>query len=606
MVEARVDNLSQRMEVQHRLDNLEIHLERLRDSFEALMKKVNVNVSKPDGTPRKPSSRLRKLANEVHLDLEAFDSQCQDLKSLSTSLRDHDKKWEASELAFDNVCRNIFHELRVRQLVSGDATEDDISLKSTSYFKSADSASTPLPMVKELADYFAAYSRLRHMSERIDDLTGEQLEQRERRDLLRDQEQVLDQTDEEFSAKWDQILGPATKDYEEALLAVESTRKLCSDAGIEIPAWARIDARPASNVISIPDKPSAEESAGYAPSNRVPDSARISSELHDMPQEKTAQSLEPSLQGVSEGVTNDERAYSKSEGTEPNSRIREYRYDQPTNAHIHHDNLVGIDHVQGGMPFTRDSTRNVWTTDVPAQGGVDKLEASRPQLGSDGQTASKRDEDELEYLYGQQLDIRTQRDPPSRTAECPMHPTGVSESSQLAAPNDQAVSISRPIATLPIVSARDDQHDQRHSSYVNVQPPNPTGPGVAGTTLGSVGRGRSVETHSINHNARVGRLFSSQPPGGRQPVVLHQPTINPASRILNHSGPGMTRVLAVSNEQIALDEGRETRSPHIKTHIKTVMRLTLLGYQLRKHPAKFFQIGKVCLILRLIENVLAN
>ncbi|KAM0718566.1 hypothetical protein Q7P37_005636 [Cladosporium fusiforme] len=233
------ENSTKRMDLEHRLLNLQEELDRFRDSVGALMSKVAGK--KPLDNSVKPRARHRKLQDAVYRDLRAIEERCQHLETLSVDIRAHDKRLEAREMAFDNVCRVIFHQLSAHGLSSSADHGDNDSLKSTSFFESASSVATTTPTAPELSNYFFAFSHLRDMSERIDDLSGEQGEQKERRGLLEDQGYTLDENEEEFSSRWQSTMKPAERNYNEARLALENAQKLCADANIEIPGWASMD-----------------------------------------------------------------------------------------------------------------------------------------------------------------------------------------------------------------------------------------------------------------------------------------------------------------------------------------------------------------------------
>lgn len=227
------------MEINYRLNNLEAESQRLQDCLEDI-RSINAN-SKSSKTIKRPKARLKRLQEEMALDIQAFTRSCQELQALSTDLRDHERKLEASEGAFDNVCQAVIRKLRVLGHEFINDSADDLSLKSTSYFQSSSSAATASPPVEELATYFAAFSRLRNMSERLDDLLAEQHDQQEQRDLWADREIMSDESEEAFLRRWENSIAPARNDYEEAYVALDNARRACDDANIQIPEWAKAD-----------------------------------------------------------------------------------------------------------------------------------------------------------------------------------------------------------------------------------------------------------------------------------------------------------------------------------------------------------------------------
>jgi hypothetical protein len=230
---------SQRMDVCHRLDNLQYSIARLETSIGDLMK--HVIVAKPSTSRKRSQSLLKKLESSVHLDTEELRARIKGLNALTAEMRMNERAVEKAEHSFRNAHQAAFTAFRRRKLINVDAIGSDVSLVPTPLRSPVASSAGAIDTVDELEVYYAAVGTLKNMRERIWDLQAEQQEQWERRGLLEDQGHVLEQNDEEFMLAWDKQLKVANKDFEEARTAVEDARKACIQANITIPSWAEVN-----------------------------------------------------------------------------------------------------------------------------------------------------------------------------------------------------------------------------------------------------------------------------------------------------------------------------------------------------------------------------
>lgn len=271
-------NAAQRMELRHRLDNLEQHLDRLQSSIGQFMEKpgsvnpVKSDAVKSDGSPKKPRGRRKRLQSTVNLDLEAAKDQIHALNLLSEELRENDREQEESGKSFDNATLALSTSLRRRGLVVDDDARSDVSLALTTPARSVGSIDTYPPVPVELEAYYAAVSHLQNMSERIGDLQVEKQEQWVRRGLEEDQGQVQDQSDSDFLRDWDETLGIAYSNYNNARTAVRLARELCDSLNIDIPIWAKVNSVGDHTGLGHGGAP---EQQLVSPPNSVPANSRI-------------------------------------------------------------------------------------------------------------------------------------------------------------------------------------------------------------------------------------------------------------------------------------------------------------------------------------------
>jgi hypothetical protein len=260
-------NSSRRMELRHRLDNLRQHLGRLQDSIELLVDEPSANATDSNASPRKPRARRKKLRSDVRLDLQASLDQVQALDELTEELREYDRKQEDAERSFDNAVQTMSTKLRQRKLIPENETALEVSLAPTITSMSEHHSETSPPIAAELAAYYDAIGMLKVMAERVGELQVEQQEQWERRGVMEDQGQVLDQSEDEFLRSWNDTLDVAYKDFTAAQADVEKARQNCDAMSIAIPAWADVD-----SVGEKADEPSddAPDQGMVSPPNSIP------------------------------------------------------------------------------------------------------------------------------------------------------------------------------------------------------------------------------------------------------------------------------------------------------------------------------------------------
>jgi hypothetical protein len=230
---------SQRMDMCHRLDNLQYSLARLETSIGDLMKKVIV--VKPNTARKRRQFRLKELESSVHLDTKELRERIIFLNTLTAEIRITERAMEKAGDSFRNAHQAALTAFRRRKLINVDAIGSDVTLVPTPLQSPLMSSAGAVDTVDELQGYYAAVGTLRNMRERVWDLQAEQQDQWERRGLLEDQGHVFEQNDEEFALAWDKPLGVANKDFEEARTAVEDARRACIQANVTIPSWAEVD-----------------------------------------------------------------------------------------------------------------------------------------------------------------------------------------------------------------------------------------------------------------------------------------------------------------------------------------------------------------------------
>jgi hypothetical protein len=268
-------NSTHRMDLRHRLDNLEQHLARLQDSLGLLVDKpLPANLDTP---PKKLRARRRKLQHTVVLDVDALNRQIQNLNSISEELRDDDRKQVEAESLCDNATQALSTELRKQGLVLDDDAGSDVFLAPTPTAQSVGSIDDSPPIPAELEAYYAAFSHSRNMSERIGELQVEQQEQWVRRGLEEDQGQLLDQSDDEFLRTWNETLEIAYNDYETAEAAVKEAREACDRKNIEIPSSDKVYS--IGNLADL-TRADAPDQGMVSPPNSVPVSSRIVNRMY--------------------------------------------------------------------------------------------------------------------------------------------------------------------------------------------------------------------------------------------------------------------------------------------------------------------------------------
>jgi hypothetical protein len=234
------ENSSRRMEWRHRLDNFRQHFDRLQNSIELLLQPSTSTIDS-NASPKKPRARRKKLQSAVKLDLEALEKQLLALDGITEELRSNDQMQEDAERSFDNAVQTISTQLRQSKLIPEDETAPEVCLAPTVGSMSEHPSNISPPIAAELEAYYAAVSTLRNMGERIGELQSEQQEQWERRGVMEDQGQVLDQSEDDFTRTWNDTLEIAYKDFIAAQAAVERTRQDCDAMNISIPTWAEVN-----------------------------------------------------------------------------------------------------------------------------------------------------------------------------------------------------------------------------------------------------------------------------------------------------------------------------------------------------------------------------
>jgi hypothetical protein len=232
-------NSTQRMDLRHRIENLEQHLDRLQVSVEQLLEKPNP--AKPDVSSKKPRSRRKRLHATANLDFKALKDQILALHLVSEDLREGDTRQDEAIASFDNATQAISTALRKRELVIDNEAEFDVFLARTPSVRYTGEAETSPPLPVELEAYYAAVGDLRNMSERIGDLQVEKQEQEERRGLEEDQGQLLEPNEDDFRRTWSETLEVAYNNFETAHNTFLQAREACNRKNIDIPSWAIVN-----------------------------------------------------------------------------------------------------------------------------------------------------------------------------------------------------------------------------------------------------------------------------------------------------------------------------------------------------------------------------
>lgn len=224
-----LDNRSWRLDLRHRLDNLQQQLDRLHSRVEDFVDPSPVRSPEQRKSPR---PRRKKLQSSAPLDFEALKDQADALNKLADELRDPDRVQEQGGRSFENAAAQILTILRSSSLVPMIPCTKD-------FIKDQPDPTPQPPTACELEAYYAAVTTLRNMGERFGDLQNEQQEQWERRGVMECQGQRLDQSDAEFLQDWETTLSLAEEDFRGAQKEVFAAREACSCAGITIPAEAK-------------------------------------------------------------------------------------------------------------------------------------------------------------------------------------------------------------------------------------------------------------------------------------------------------------------------------------------------------------------------------
>lgn len=225
------------MELQYQWGNCEHSFNYLQASSRPA--KQNVSADKVVPTI-KSTTRSKKRRAQIQSDIEVLGSRMQRVTELMDDIKGHDRHVGKATDAFDNAARAMFTALRGNQAAKDDDVWGDVSLQPSSAFNSVLSAAPTSHVTTQLDRFYDAVANLKIMRERFSDFSMEQQEQWERRVLMADQEQVLEQGDEDFSREWQQKLDVAEEDLRNARNTVRDARQACVDEGIAIPAWAEV------------------------------------------------------------------------------------------------------------------------------------------------------------------------------------------------------------------------------------------------------------------------------------------------------------------------------------------------------------------------------
>ena len=186
--------------------------------------------------PKDVRRQLKKVHATLQSDVEAFGAQGQFVISLMADLRDSDMKLDEAGHALQKVT-----EAALRMLHHATLADDDVmsivSIASTPVTEHDETESATEQLSEELQKYYDSAIQVRFMQERLDDLYTEKAEQLTRRDLVREQDGKLDETDEEFERVWEEDLSPARQNLDVAVADLKAALKACREADIDVPAW---------------------------------------------------------------------------------------------------------------------------------------------------------------------------------------------------------------------------------------------------------------------------------------------------------------------------------------------------------------------------------
>lgn len=181
-------------------------------------------------------NKLKSITADIQTATVHLSAQLESVDSALAETREADRKVAKAEKADRNAVRALFTALGGNNLLDNDEAWSDVTLISELDEESAASTHASAQIPPQLETYFEAVSTLKIMRERLLDLHEEFQEQSERRDLLTDQGQPLEQSDAEFASMQSSMLQSAEKDFSEAAVAVADARKLCAAEGVEIPS----------------------------------------------------------------------------------------------------------------------------------------------------------------------------------------------------------------------------------------------------------------------------------------------------------------------------------------------------------------------------------
>lgn len=187
----------------------------------------------------------------------------------------HDRLLERATDAFDNAALAMFTALHGNEVTIDDGVLPVTFLGASSENNSIDPATPDTPLIPQLDRYYDAVGNFEIMRKRLTDLYMERQEQWERRVMMADQEQVIEQSDEDFSAEWRRMLGVAEEDLRVAREVVEDARKSCDADNIDIPMWAQV-----SLSVTAPEQLVWDSTQAVSPPNSNPANSAVIRYLH--------------------------------------------------------------------------------------------------------------------------------------------------------------------------------------------------------------------------------------------------------------------------------------------------------------------------------------
>lgn len=218
---------------------------------------------------------------QVQEDVDTLAQRMQHVTTLMDQTKGHDRLLERTTRAFDNAALAMFTALRGNEVMVDDDDDDavlpDVSLKASSECNSIDppNSFSTAPVIPQLDRYYDAVGNFKIMRERLSDLYIERQEQWERRAIMADQEQVAEQSDEDFIAEWRQMLDAAEEDLRVAGEVVEDARKACDADNIDIPMWAQM-----SLSATGPEQLAWDSTQAVSPPNSNPAKSAVIRHLH--------------------------------------------------------------------------------------------------------------------------------------------------------------------------------------------------------------------------------------------------------------------------------------------------------------------------------------
>jgi hypothetical protein len=219
------------MELHHRIDTLGHNMGYVQESVQEFM-----DILAGSKFPKDIRRQLKKVQATLQSDVEAFTAQKESVISRMADLRDSDMKLDDAGHAFQKVTEAAFQRLHQATLADDDVMTI-VSIASTPVTEHNETESATEQLPEKLQKYYDSAIQFRFMQERLDDLYTEKAEQLTRRDLIREQDGKLDETDEEFERMWDKDLSPARQNLALAMADLQAAIKACTAADIYMPAW---------------------------------------------------------------------------------------------------------------------------------------------------------------------------------------------------------------------------------------------------------------------------------------------------------------------------------------------------------------------------------